>query len=194
MKNIRTSVMRVPQALMLGFGLASLMVAQSPPTPLPNPQSDKVMVKTPARNPAKAIQWAGAEGPLLGENLSKFDAFMAARKSDIRAGAKSPWKEWLTELSASKNKTLKVWALTRLVEAGGTSMFPDLSEAMVQHVRGATQGRSGLSDSVLDSGLPYVFGISVPTYLIHEASPFWTSLDLTLRKDPECVVDPRAMQ
>ena len=49
---------------------------------------------------------------------------MAARKSDIRAGAVS-LGEWLSALSASKNKTLKVWALTRLVEAGSYTKFPE---------------------------------------------------------------------
>ena len=188
MKNIRTSVKRVPRALLIGFGLAGLLVAQNPPKPPPNSQSEKAIVKTPARNPAKAIQWAGAEGPLLGENLSRFDAFMAARKSDIRSGAKSPWNEWLTELSASKNKTLKVWGLTRLVEAGSYTKVSELTEAMAQHVRGETQGQSGFTGSVLDKGLPFTFGPSAPTYLIHEASPFWASLELTIRKDPERAV------
>lgn len=113
---------------------------------------------------------------------------MAARKSDIRAGAKAPWDEWLSALSASKNKTLKVWALTRLVEAGSYAKFPELTEAMVQHVRGETQNGSGLAGSVLDKGLPHSFGPSAPTYLIHEASPFWASLDATIRKDPERMI------
>ncbi len=188
MKNSIFSVSRVPVTVILGLGLASLLVAQTPPSPPASPQPDTAVLKHPMRSASKAIEWAGAEGPLLGESLSRFNAFMADRKSDIRAGAKTPWNEWLTELSASKNKTLKVWALTRLVEAGSYTKFPELTEAMVQHVRGGTQGGSGLVDSVLDKGLPWTFGYSAPTYLIHEASPFWASLDATIRKDPERTV------
>ena len=188
MRNGISSVMRVPTAMLMGFGLAALLVAQSPPSPPPSFQPDKHLVWALFRNPAKAMKWAGAEGSLLGENLSRFDAFMAARKSDIRAGAKAPWNEWLSDLSASKNKTLKVWALTRLVEAGSYAKFPELTEAMVQHVRGTSQGGSGLAGSVLDKGLPGTFGPSAPTFLIHEASPFWASLDSTIRKDPKRTV------
>lgn len=180
--------MRVPTAMLMGFGFATQLVAQNPPSPLPNAQPEKRLVWALFRNPAKAMQWAGSDGSLLGEDLSRFDAFMAARKADIRAGAKAPWNEWLSELSASKNKTLKVWALTRLVEAGSYAKFPELTEAMVQHVRGETQGGSGFASSVLDKGLPNTFGPSAPTYLIHEASPFWASLDSTIRNDPERAV------
>lgn len=188
MKDTRSSVMRIPTAMVMGFGLANLLVAQNPPSPLPSPQSAQVVVKPTTRNPSKAIQWAQVEGTLLGENLSRFDAFMAARKVDIKAGAKAPWSDWLSELSASPNKTMKVWALTRLVEAGNYSKFPELTEAMVRHVRGETQKGSGLAGSVLDKSLPNTFGPTAPTFLVHEASPFWASLDLTIRNDPDRVV------
>lgn len=192
MKNSGPSIKIFPMAMMMGLGLTGLLAAQAPP-PSPGPSTppkkpETLTVLGPTWNTAKAIQWAGAEGSLLGEGLSRFDAFMAARKSDIRAGAKSPWNEWLSALSASKNKTLKVWALTRLVEAGSYAKFPELIEAMVQHVRGGTQQGSGLVGSILHNSLPSFFNSSAPTYLIHEASPFWASLDATIRKDPERTV------
>ncbi len=140
------------------------------------------------RDPTKAATWAGALAPLLGEGLARYDAFAAARKADIHAGAQIPWKAWLSELSASEKKTLKVWALTRLVEAGSYDKFQDLTEAMVQHVRGETQGKSGYYQSVVEKNLPGVFGASAPTFLISDASPFWASLDRTIREDPERAV------
>lgn len=125
-----SSIIHRPNVMILGLSLVGQLTAQNPPLP-PNFNPTRIGFQL-FRNPAKAAQWAGSEGPLLGENLTRSDAFMAARKSDIRAGAKAPWNEWLSGLSASKNKTLKVWALTRLWMTGNG--MPTRSHRPVRHM------------------------------------------------------------
>jgi hypothetical protein len=63
--------------------------------------------------------------------------------------------------------------------------LPELTEAMVKHVRGESQGGSGYSSSVLERSLPSTFGLSAPTFLIHETSPLWVSVEQTIRNDPD---------
>ncbi len=104
--------------------LAYAQGPSAPPPPSPKSGSDKPATAQ-KRDTAKAIQWAKEKGPLLGENLGTFDAFLAARKADLNAGTQAPWKAWLTDLSTAKKPTLRVWALSRLVEAGNLDRIGD---------------------------------------------------------------------
>lgn len=56
--------------------------------------------------------WAGP-----GADPKGFQAFLAARRLDLSAGAREPHHGWLASLLASGSPSAKAWAATRLVEA-----------------------------------------------------------------------------
>lgn len=69
---------------------------------------------TTSEAPAAALQaWIGKD-----LEAEPFGAFARARRADITAGAREPYRSWLLELMGKQTNHLRAWAATRLVEAG----------------------------------------------------------------------------
>ncbi len=113
------------------------------------------------------------------------NAFLSARKADIRAARQEPHRAFLANVILKGSKSEQVWALTRLTEAGDYSRYPELLNRLVAHVRGASQFASGHGEDVLQESIP----LGGAVYRLHASSPWWLALETMIWEDPERTVD-----
>lgn len=109
-------------------------------------------------------------------------SFFAARAKDIRAAVQPQFRAFLDRAANSDRKDLRIWALTRILEAGDTSRFEELSRLLVQEVRETAINQGPSVSSVYrppQAGLPQS---------IHPLSPFYRILENTVRNQPELAV------
>lgn len=130
-------------------------------------------------------EWAGTGAPAEFEP-ARLQAYLEARRGDLRAGRGSAWRPWLERLAAAKSPELAAWARTRLVEAGVWEPYEALLDAAVAHLQQSTQAgtRAGVLRQPASAGgwMPGVFRI-------HSDSPYWAQVERQTRERPDLAVN-----
>ncbi len=136
-----------------------------------------------------AVSLYGQQAPLAPETKAAYQlatdarlsAFLKARKQDLRSGTTEPYHAFLEDVIQKGALPERMWALTRETEAGDYTRFSELVEHMISHVQGVSKSRSGHKEDVLPERLPRVGEV----FRIHQGSPWWASLEKSIRESPD---------
>ncbi|MBI4911837.1 MAG: hypothetical protein HY823_03790 [Acidobacteria bacterium] len=160
--------------------------------PLPSLLPALFILQAPLQPPAPFLRawpelqgWAGGkEAPAVFEAV-QLHAFLEARRRDLGAGSRDPWKGWLESLVKAGSPELRAWARTRLVEAGSYGPYEELLRSAVAHLQDLSQPSSGkarLRQPPPSGGwMPGLFRIQAD-------SPFWVEVERQTRAKPDFAV------
>lgn len=141
----------------------------------------------PLQNAWPALQdWAGKAAPAEFD-AGRLQAFLQARRADLRAARSPAWKPWLEKLAEARSPELGAWARTRLVEGGVFAHYEALLAAAVEHLQQLS--RPGSKKGVLRQ--PASAGGWMPgIFRIQPDSAYWVEVERQTRERSDLAVNP----